>query len=97
MKYLQRYFLWFFLGLVGVFPLIYTSQNEFTGTDQVAQEQILHNQPQYQPWLKPIWSPPGTEIESLLFALQAALGTGLVAYTLGYYNGKKLQDRHHDT
>ena len=31
------------------------------------------------------WEPPSGEIESLLFALQAAIGAGFI----GYYVGKK--------
>ncbi len=33
----------------------------------------------------PLWEPPSPEIESLLFAVQAALGAGV----LGYYFGRR--------
>jgi cobalt/nickel transport protein len=39
--------------------------------------------PGYEPWTTPVWEPPSSEIASLLFALQAALGAGF----LGYYFG----------
>ena len=50
---------------------------------------ITQSQPNYKPWFSNIWEPPSGEIESLLFALQAAIGTGIVAYVIGYYKGKK--------
>ena len=43
----------------------------------------------YKPIAKPIWEPPSAEIESLLFALQAAIGAGIIGYFLGYYRAKK--------
>jgi cobalt/nickel transport protein len=43
----------------------------------------------YEPIAKPIWEPPSSEIESLLFALQAAIGAGIIGYFLGYYRAKK--------
>jgi cobalt/nickel transport protein len=42
----------------------------------------------YKPIAKPIWEPPSPEIESLLFALQAAIGAGVIGYFLGYYRAK---------
>ncbi|MDM7940533.1 MAG: energy-coupling factor ABC transporter substrate-binding protein [Methanothrix sp.] len=41
----------------------------------------------YQPWAHSIWEPPSGEIESLLFALQAAFGAIIIGYFLGYYRG----------
>ena len=41
----------------------------------------------YQPWFQPIYTPPSGEIESLLFALQAAFGAIIIGYFLGYYRG----------
>ena len=41
----------------------------------------------YQPWAQSIWEPPSGEIESLLFALQAAFGAIIIGYFLGYYRG----------
>ncbi|WP_303981249.1 energy-coupling factor ABC transporter substrate-binding protein [Dongia mobilis] len=67
-------------------PLMYHGTNaEFGGSDGQAEEMITQIQPDYQPWAAPLWEPPSGEIESLLFALQAALGAGL----LGYYFGRR--------
>ena len=38
-----------------------------------------------------IWEPPSGEIESLLFALQAAIGAGFIGYFIGYTRGKSKQ------
>jgi len=43
----------------------------------------------YKPIANPIWEPPSAEIESLLFALQAAIGAGILGYFFGYYRAKK--------
>jgi cobalt/nickel transport protein len=55
----------------------------FTGADGQAKELIGKIIPGYQPWFKPLMEPPSGEIESLLFALQAALGAGFIGYYLG--------------
>lgn len=73
--------------LIGVF--VYVGDSEFGGADGYAVEYITQAEPDYKPWFSNIWEPPGSEIESLLFALQAALGAGVVCYVIGYYRGKK--------
>ena len=45
--------------------------------------------PDYEPWAKNLIELPGEETESLLFALQAALGAGIVGYVLGYFKGER--------
>lgn len=60
----------------------------FTGADDQASAAISAANPGYQPWFAPLWKPPSGEIESLLFALQAALGAGLLGYYLGLRRGQ---------
>lgn len=55
----------------------------FKGSDDQAKEMINKITPDYQPWAKSFITPPSGEIESLLFALQAALGAGFIGYWLG--------------
>lgn len=55
----------------------------FTGSDGKAQAAIGEISPNYQPWFSPLLEPAGKEIESLLFALQAACGAGMIGYWLG--------------
>ncbi|GFP28859.1 energy-coupling factor ABC transporter substrate-binding protein, partial [Candidatus Hakubella thermalkaliphila] len=73
-----------FVLALAIFPLIIKSGAEFGGADGQAQELITQIQPDYEPWFQSIWEPPSGEIESLLFALQAAIGAGFIGYYLGY-------------
>ncbi|MBC9783705.1 energy-coupling factor ABC transporter substrate-binding protein [Heliobacterium chlorum] len=57
----------------------------FSGTDDQAEAAIQEINPDYKPWFQSFWEPPSSEIESLLFALQATLGAGFI----GYYIGQK--------
>jgi len=43
----------------------------------------------YEPWADPFWEPPSGEIESLLFALQAAFGAFVIGYVFGFWRGAK--------
>ena len=45
--------------------------------------------PDYEPWFSPLLEPASGEIESLLFALQAALGAGVIGFVLGRMTAKK--------
>ncbi|REE97639.1 energy-coupling factor ABC transporter substrate-binding protein [Thermomonospora umbrina] len=58
-------------------------EEPFTGADAQAETAIIENDPGYEPWFNPLYEPPSGEVESALFALQAALGAGV----LGYYFG----------
>jgi cobalt/nickel transport protein len=59
------------------------SDTEFAGADGEAEAAIATLSPDYQPWAVPLFTPPGGEVESLLFALQAALGAGFLGFYLG--------------
>jgi cobalt/nickel transport protein len=75
---------------------LYTSSTmssaEFAGSDNVGSGliAILSGTPleNFQP-LIPQWVPPSGEIESCLFALQAAVGGILVGGVFGYWMGQK--------
>ena len=62
-------------------PFLLYPEEEFAGADALAGEMVAEINPSYQPWAEPIWEPPGGEIESLLFALQAAVGAGFIGVT----------------
>jgi len=68
-------------------PLI-ARKAEFAGSDAQAEQAIGSLDVNYTPWFKPLWKPPSGEVESFLFALQAALGSGFVFYFIGYSKGK---------
>ncbi|MDO5681706.1 MAG: energy-coupling factor ABC transporter substrate-binding protein [Propionibacteriaceae bacterium] len=60
-------------------------EEAFVGTDAQATE-IVEEQG-YEPWFAPVFEPSG-EVESGLFALQAALGAGVLFYVVGYFHGR---------
>lgn len=55
----------------------------FRGTDDQATEVISKVAHRYQPWFRSPLEPSSEANSSLLFALQAALGTGFIGYYLG--------------
>ncbi|MER5578188.1 energy-coupling factor ABC transporter substrate-binding protein [Streptomyces massasporeus] len=61
----------------------------FTGSDGEAETAITELKPDYEPWFSPLYEPPSGEIESALFALQAALGAGVLAYYFGLRRGRR--------
>jgi len=78
-----------FVVILGVIPMIFNKGAEFGGADGEAEEAIVEISPGYEPWFQSIWEPPSGEIESMLFALQAAIGTGFITFFFGYFIGKK--------
>ncbi|NTV64810.1 MAG: energy-coupling factor ABC transporter substrate-binding protein [Oscillochloris sp.] len=88
----HRWIFWLLLGIVvllAVLPLLFIHNSEFGGADDAAEQTISEVAPDYQPWFRPLWEPPGGETESLFFALQAALGTGLIGYFFGLKRGQR--------
>jgi cobalt/nickel transport protein len=78
-------------ALIAAAPLLLLrgpSEGAFAGADGRAQAAIQEIRPDYEPWIGPVWRPPGGEVESLLFMLQAALGSGLLGYYLGLRRGQ---------
>ncbi len=75
--------------LLAVVPLFLHRDSEFGGADGEAETAITEIAPDYEPWFSPIWEPPGGETESLLFALQAALGAGFIGYFFGLKRGQR--------
>ena len=70
-------------------PLILMPEAEFSGADNKAGQLVEEMTPDFQPWFEGLWAPPGGSVESLLFSLQAAFGTGIIAFYLGYRRGLK--------
>ena len=85
-------------ALIFIMPLVMYNglgENEgyFGGSDDAAGDVINESQGgKYEPWASSVWEPPSGEIESLLFALQAAIGAIIVGYFLGYWRGQKKED-----
>lgn len=55
----------------------------FGGTDAAATEMVEEANPDYEPWFSPLFEAESGEIESGLFALQAAIGAGVLGFALG--------------
>jgi cobalt/nickel transport protein len=89
MKKQTVFFLVFIVIALAIVPLFMNPGSEFGGADGEAESAISEVAPNYQPWFEPLWSPPGGETESLLFALQAALGAGVIGYYFGVKRSQK--------
>ena len=84
----NNWLLLFAVILLAVVPLVTVKDSEFGGADGQAEEAIAEVKPDYEPWFNPLIELPGGETESLLFALQAALGAGTIGYAIGLYRGR---------
>lgn len=90
--------LWINLALLGAVVLIFVfsfvlapkptdaDAESFAGTDSVVTE-VLEEEGK-EPWFHPIFEPGSGEIESGLFALQAAIGAGIVGFAFGNLRGR---------
>jgi cobalt/nickel transport protein len=86
-------FTWLAIVLLTVLPLWFAAAppaepgaeapSMFGGADERAQHAIGTIAPAYRPWFAPLVEPASGEIASLLFALQAALGAGVIGFWLG--------------
>lgn len=85
------------LGLTAVIALIFAvsfvlapkptgDEEAFGGTDSAVTE-ILEDHG-VEPWFSPIFEPGSGEIESGLFALQAAIGGAVLGFALGQLRGR---------
>jgi cobalt/nickel transport protein len=85
------------LGFCAIF--LYTSSfmtgAEFAGSDTLGSAQIAEMTGKAEEEFQPLiwqWAPPSGEIESGLFALQAAIGGIMVGWVFGYWKGQKKRD-----
>lgn len=82
--------------ILAVTPILILQNAEFAGADEQAVDVIAEMNSSYQPWFEPLWEPPSGEIESLIFALQAAIGAGFICYWIGYMRGKRKAENNCD-
>ncbi len=75
--------------VLAVLPLITLKNAEFAGADGLAETAITEINPDYEPWFSSLYEPASGEIESFLFAVQAALGAGVAGFILGRITAKK--------
>ncbi len=60
---------------------------EFGGSDSAAVETLEADG--VEPWFRPLFEPGSAEVESGLFALQAAIGAGIIGYALGALGARR--------
>lgn len=83
------------LGIVVLFAVSFSlggktiaeGEEGFAGTDSVVVD--IMDEQGAKPWFQPIFEPGSGELESGLFALQAAAGAGIVGFALGNLRGRK--------
>lgn len=90
---IRPWVLWAAIALLTALPLWLASATTgepsaakplaFLGADERARQAIVAIAPDYQPWFSPVFEPASGEIASLLFALQAAIGAGMIGFWLG--------------
>lgn len=85
---LTNLLLLFLVVVISIVPLFIAKDAEFGGADGAAEVAITEIATDYEPWFEPLIEPASGEIESLLFALQAAGGSAVLAYGFGYLNGR---------
>jgi cobalt/nickel transport protein len=72
------------IGLVA-FPLLFESKDvSRPPSDDQGTEWVLSTG--YVPWVHPLWEPPNSEMEAGLFAIQAALGAGIMGFVFGIWH-----------
>ena len=74
--------------LIGAIPL-FVVKADFGGSDDKGEEIIGEINPDYKPWASSLIEELPSETESLLFALQAAIGAGVIGYVLCYFKGER--------
>ncbi|MFJ8149086.1 energy-coupling factor ABC transporter substrate-binding protein [Streptomyces sp. NPDC096048] len=81
------------VAALAVLPLVLGlgdhKEEPFAGADVEAETAITEIEPDYEPWFSPLYEPPSGEIESALFAVQAAIGAGVLAYYFGLRRGRR--------
>jgi cobalt/nickel transport protein len=69
-------------------PLLLFQGKEFEATDGRNSTAVEELRPGYKPWFDSVVKPSGGEIETFLFATQAAIGAGITGYVIGLYKGR---------
>jgi cobalt/nickel transport protein len=74
--------------VLSIAPVLIYQGQEFKATDSINITAIEQVSPGYKPWFEPVIKLSGGEVETFLFATQAAIGSGVACYILGLYKGR---------
>jgi cobalt/nickel transport protein len=77
---------------IAVAPMVLKIEGDYSGTDDVGSQAIEASHPGYVRWTQPFWEPPSKEIEGTIFALEAAIGAGILGYAIGRRHGSRRRD-----
>lgn len=77
--------------LITAFPLVALKDSEFMGTDSQIEGAVAELNSSYAPWIDSWFTPSSSEIESMLFALQAAIGGCIVGFGFGRLSAAKTE------
>jgi cobalt/nickel transport protein len=61
----------------------------YAGTDSAAVSQVQKVDPTYRPWFRPVFETSSTEVQSGLFAIQAAIGGGAFGFVIGRLSARR--------
>ncbi|AZA09640.1 energy-coupling factor ABC transporter substrate-binding protein [Corynebacterium pseudopelargi] len=67
-------------------------EEPFAGTDSTAETLVEETNPGYEAWFSPLVGELPGEVESGLFAFQAAMGAGLLGYVFGSYRERSRRE-----
>ena len=88
------------VALVVIFALSFTlgsarstGEEGFVGIDSSATSAIQEAHPGYRQWFTPLFEPASGEVESGLFALQAAIGGCVLGFAVGALWGRRRAER----
>lgn len=94
MKKSSKVIIIFLILAIIIAPLYLLPDAEFEGADGEGMDTLAESNPDYVAWAEPFIEPASGEIESLLFASQAALGAAVIGYYFGFNKGEKnVKDR----
>jgi cobalt/nickel transport protein len=72
------------IGLIA-YPLLFESKAvSGLGSDDAGPAYMLAHG--YHPWVTYLWTPPNSDVESGLFAIQACIGGAIMGYFLGIFH-----------